>query len=144
MQAVARRAGFSVAHIVRQNEVILARVQQLPWPKQHTGEYRTQKLVSRASRAMKDQNGIGCAPAGVLHRCAERGVVHPQLRDGFARLKAKIVDDKVTLVSRWPAGGTLGRILDRIFCGLLRSGLSWKQGHCQSHQRSQVLYDPYP
>ena len=51
---------------------------------QNAREYRAEELVSGASRAMKDQNGIGSAPAGVLHGRAEGGVVHGWLSMGIS------------------------------------------------------------
>src|ERR1035438_7303799 len=106
MHAIARLAGFSVADIVRHDDVVLADIQQLPPFKQYS-KCRTKELGSRAAGAVKDQNGVGRMAASVFYRCTKSGVVDLHVGHGFARLEAKIVNDKVTLLGRCPAGRSL-------------------------------------
>jgi hypothetical protein len=77
------------------------------------------------------QNSIRGSPARVLHWRAECWVVHPHLRGAFARLKAKIANDKITLVRRWPVG--------RIVCRILRSGLPQTDRHRQCRNQPQAF-----
>src|ERR1035441_4356822 len=131
--AIARLAGFSVADIVRHDDVVLADVQQLPPFKQHAGELRTKELVSRAAGTMKKQNSVGRMTVGILHRCAKSRVVDVYVGHGFARLEVKIVNDKVTLLGRGPAGRSL--------CCRLRSQLRLTQCHYENYKQSQTVHD---
>ena len=122
VHAVTGLAGFSVTNIVGQDDEIARRIQQLARPKQHTGKDGLQQSSSVASRTVKDEDGIGGAPAGVLHRLAQGGVMQSHFGHGLTRLKVKIVDDEIAFLRRRPGGA-------------LCSGLS--AGNCHGQDRNQ-------
>src|ERR1700694_2715197 len=101
MHAIARLTRFSVANIVRNDEEVLARIKQLSRLEEHVGKYRTQELAPAAAGAVKDENSVRRAPAGIFDWRAARRVVHLQIGHGVARLKVKIVDYEVAFVSSW-------------------------------------------
>src|ERR1700686_968948 len=108
MHAIARLARFSMANIVWDDQVILAGIEQLSRLEEHVSKYRTQELAAGSAGAMKGENSIRRAAAGILQRSAEGGVVHLYVAESLARLKMKIVNNEVAFMrSRARAIGSL-------------------------------------
>src|SRR5260370_73931 len=83
VQPVARLRRFPVPNPIRQNDVVLRRIQQLPRPKQFPRKLRLQKLRTRPARPMQNHHRIRHPPLCVARRFAERSVVQPQLRQSL-------------------------------------------------------------
>ncbi len=101
-QAVARLGGFSQARaeLIRKNEVVLRRVQQLAGPEEHARKRGDQEHAAGAVRAMKNQHGIRDAAVCVPLRRADRRVVQPHLGKRLAIRKFEIVRDEIAFLRR--------------------------------------------
>jgi len=72
---------------------------------EHAGEYRPKESRSAAAGAVQDEDGAGSVSAGVFHRLAQRGVVHPDFGEGLAGLEVEVVDGVVALLRSGPGRG---------------------------------------
>ena len=112
VHAVARLAGFSVADVIRQNDVIARDIKELPRPKKHTPELRSQELSAGTRGAVQKQHGIGNSAVRVAYRSTKGCVVYSQLGQRFARFEMEIVGNVVTFLG----GGQLAWLLRRRSC----------------------------
>src|SRR5713226_1600880 len=97
VQPVARLRRFPMPNPVRQNDVVLRRIQQLPRAKQFPRKLRLQKLRPRSPSPMQQHHRIRDPPRCVASRFAERSVVQPQLRQSLPIPKPKILNNKLPL-----------------------------------------------
>src|SRR3984885_11040310 len=109
MSAVAGLAGFSVTNVVRQDAVIAAHVEKLPWAEKHACKLRGQELHSVSSSAMQKQHGICNLAIRVVCRGSKGRIMKSQLRQRFARFEMEIVGNVVALFG----SGQLARLLRR-------------------------------
>src|ERR1044071_2408066 len=97
VQSVTRLARLTMPDSVRQNEVVLRRVQQLPGTEEHTGKLAGHELSSRPSGAMQDQHGVAHNACRVPDRFAESTIVELQLGQRFTAFESECPDRKVAL-----------------------------------------------
>ena len=105
VRAVARLAGIAMADGVGQHEEKFRRVQRLAGAEKFTGKAVAHELPAAASGAMHDEHGIIDPALGVAMDRAQRAVMHAQLRQASAILKAEIANHEVMLGGLGKAGG---------------------------------------
>src|ERR1700688_340517 len=112
VRAVARFAGLAVPDAVGQDDVILARVQQLALAEQHAAEAGAEKRPSASTGAVHHDYGVVDVAGGIARRVAQRGVMQSQLAQFFAGGKGEIADGIIALrrLQAWSRAG-LGRVL---------------------------------
>jgi hypothetical protein len=110
-----------VAEPVRDDDVVLRRVERLAGAEQFAGKGRRQHVGGGAARSMQHQHRL----AG---RLADRGVVQPQLH-GFAGVEFEIPGDPVALFGR------------RIICGRCGEG---GQGECGRQRDLRKIHADLP
>ncbi len=114
VQAVARLAGFSVADVVGKDDEVTRRVEELPGPEEDIGELWREELMTRAARAVKNQDGIGDFAGRVFLGPAEGCVVQAEFGERLARLEVEVVCSVVAFG---------GRGLRRLRVGRAQSGV---------------------
>ena len=80
VHAVTGLAGFSVADVVRQNDVVTSDIKKLSGPEEDAGELRRKELRAGAAGAVQEQNGIRNVAVRVAHGRPKGRIVHAQLR----------------------------------------------------------------
>ncbi len=105
-QAVAGLAGFTVAHVVRQDDEVFCGVEQLAGTEKHAGEGGSEELAAETIGAVKDQDSVVHLSTCVLLRRTQSPIVQLEFRQSFARLEWKVFDDKISRPGRgivaWP------------------------------------------
>ena len=102
--AIARLRGFSVTHIVWENEEIFARIEQLPRTEQLTGEDRPKELLPAAARTMENQNRVRSAAVRILLGLADRRIVHADFGQRLAGPETEVANDVISFARRRPSG----------------------------------------
>src|SRR5215472_6493341 len=106
VETVAGLGRLSVADAVGKNDVVAPSIEKLPRTEQFAGKNGRKELMTRAARAMQDQNCVGDASLCIRRGLAQRGVMKAQFGQGFPGAKLEILHYKITLVR---GGG--GRLL---------------------------------
>src|SRR5258708_6052320 len=78
VQPVAGLRRFAVPDAVGKNDEVAIHIEELPRTKQFSGKDGLQELISRAARAMKNQDGVRDTALRVADRLAKRGVMQAQ------------------------------------------------------------------
>jgi hypothetical protein len=86
-----------VSDAVRKNNEVSRDVEKLARSKQFARKDGLQELASRASGAVKNQNGVCDAALRIAHWLAKRSVVQAQFRQRFARPEFEILDHEIAL-----------------------------------------------
>jgi len=87
---VARLARLAVSEVVRQNDEVLLRVEQLALAEQPAGIALREKGAAGAARSVQDQDGVADHAVGILPRCTQRAVVDPDLGQRLAALEREV------------------------------------------------------
>jgi hypothetical protein len=95
VHSVARLARVAVSDAVRQNDVVLRRVEQLAWAEQHAREIPTGERAARSRGAVQHHHRVPNDSRGVAPRLAHRDVVESQLGKRFAVGEFEVVNDVV-------------------------------------------------
>src|ERR1700722_1550997 len=91
VHAIARLARFSVTDIVRKDNEIAVRVEQLTGAKQHVRKLWSKELPPGAAGAVKNQNGAGHFPFRIAFGLAQSPVVQPEFGKSLPALEMEIV-----------------------------------------------------
>ena len=84
-----------MADAIREDNEVARRIEQLAWTEKNARKMRREKLLPGSAGSVKDEHGVGRTPCRVFNRFAESRVVQTQFRQGLARMKLKIVNDKI-------------------------------------------------
>src|SRR5438093_86346 len=76
VQSVTRFAGLAVADIVRDNDEILFRIEQLSLSKKYPGKSSTQKLLVVATGSVENQHGVCNDTVFILRRLAHSYIMN--------------------------------------------------------------------
>ena len=104
-KAVARLARLSVTDVIRQDDEVARRVEQLTRPKQLARESSADELRPAPAGAVHDQYGVPHHTLRILPWLAVRAVVDTQIRERFARREREVANDIVALRRLWRVGG---------------------------------------
>ena len=98
VQALAWPAGLAVAYVVRHEDVIFGRVEQLARAEQFAGETGHGELAARAGGAVHDQDRVGHDALGIGLRGADEAVMQLQFRQHLAAVKMEVLEDVIRLL----------------------------------------------
>jgi hypothetical protein len=135
VHTVAGLAGFSVADVVGEDDVVAGDVEELAGTVEDAGKLRREKISTPAAGAVEYEDGIGDAAVGVAGAGAKGAVVQAQLGEGLAGFEVEIVRDEVAfegLVGARGAGAG-GRGLGYWRRGLLRAR-GWGEQRYQRYE----------
>src|SRR5579885_69846 len=95
VHSVARLAGVTVTDAVRQDNVVLGRIQQLPRSVELSGESLTEELCPRSTGPVHYQYGVANNARSILDRSADSPVMNIQFLQHLAVFEMKIVNDEI-------------------------------------------------
>ncbi len=95
VHAVARLARLAVAHVVGDDDEVLARVERLPGAEELTGIRSAHEAGARAGGAVQDEHGIPHDALGVPLGLAQRDVMDAQVGERLAALELEVVNDVI-------------------------------------------------
>src|SRR5882724_6027284 len=94
-----------MAHVVRQDDEVLRRVQYLAGTEDYAAEIRSQKLPAGAAGAVQNEHRITNFAAGILLWRAQRVVMQLHLRQLFSGFELKVLYNKCPGLRRGIVGG---------------------------------------
>jgi hypothetical protein len=90
VEAIAWLTGFAVAKVVRNDDEIARRIEELAGPEQNSGKDWAEECLGTPTSAMKNENRVCDSSGGVPIGPAESVVMHAQFRKLFPGVEAKV------------------------------------------------------